>query len=63
MVKNYQKPNVFKLSKPIYLRDRSFCLIYISSVCGNPCGFDELCFYKIENNTWIKWVAVNSNQY
>jgi len=63
MVKNYQRPNVFKFSKPIYLRNKSLCLIYFSSVCGNPCGFDELCFYKIENSTWTKWVVVNSKQY
>lgn len=63
LVKNYQRPNVFKFSRPVYLRNRSFCLIYFSSICGNPCGFDELCFYKIENNTWTKWVVVNSNEY
>ena len=63
LVKNYQKPTVFKLSKPVYLRDRSYSLIFLSFICGNPCGFDELCFYKIENNTWTKWIVVNFNEY
>ena len=63
LVKNYQRPNIFKFSKPIYLRNRSVCLIYFASICGNPCGFDELCFYKIANNTWTKWIVVKSNVY
>lgn len=63
MVKNYQKPAVFKFAKPVYLRNRTLCLIYSSFICGNPCGFDELSFYKIENNTWTKWVVVSHNEY
>ena len=63
LVKTYQRPNVFKFSRPVYLRNRTLCLLFFSSVCGNPCGFDELCFYKIDNNIWTKWVVVNSNQY
>ncbi len=61
LVKNYQRPNIFKFSKPIYLRNRSICLIYFASICGNPCGFEELCFYKIANNTWTKWIVINSS--
>lgn len=63
MVKNYQKPTVFKFTNPIYLRNRTYCLLYYSLVCGFPCGFDELSFYKIENNTWTKWIVVSQNEY
>lgn len=63
LVKNYQRPNIYKFSKPIYLRNRSICLIYFSSICGNPCGFEELCFYKIINNAWTKWIVLKSNVY
>ena len=63
LIKNYQRPTIFKFSKPIYLRNRSICLIYFTSICGNPCGFEELCFYKIANNTWSKWIVVSSRQF
>ena len=63
LIKNYQRPTIFKFSKPIYLRNRSICLVYFASICGNPCGFEELCFYKIANNTWSKWIVVSSRQF
>jgi hypothetical protein len=61
LIKNYSAPNVFEFSMPVYLRDNTVCFVFMSYLCGNPCGFDELCFYKKENNVWKKWVVVNSD--
>jgi hypothetical protein len=63
MVKNYQRPTVFKFSKPVYFRENTLFLIYISSICGNPCGFEEICIYKKENTSWKKWILVERNEY
>ena len=63
MIKNYQKPNVFEFSCPVYIRNNSYCFIYFSSICGNPCGFDELSIYKKENDKWIKWIVVSAREY
>ena len=63
IMKNYPRPNLFEFSRPIYLRNNSICLVLISYRCGNPCGFDELCFYKKVNDVWTKFVVVYSVDY
>jgi hypothetical protein len=63
MMKNYQRPNVFQFSKPVYLRNNSICLIFLSYSCGDPCGRDELCFYKKEKDNWTKWIVVSSKEF
>jgi hypothetical protein len=63
LVKNYQRPSVFQFSPPIYLKDKTICLIYVRSLCGNPCGVGELAFYKKENGQWNKWVVVSVDNY
>jgi hypothetical protein len=63
MVKNYQRPNVFTFSKPVYLRDETLFFFYFSSTCGDPCGFEEFSFYKKENNEWKKWIVVERKDF
>jgi len=63
MVKNYQRPTIFKFSKPVYLRDNTMFFFYFSSTCGDPCGFEEISFYKKENNQWVKWIVVERKDY
>lgn len=61
LIKNYHIPNVFEFTMPIFIRDDSYCLVFMLSRCGSPCGFDELSFYKRVNNTWSKFIVVNSD--
>jgi hypothetical protein len=63
MVKNYQRPTVFKFIKPIYFRENTLFFFYFSCICGNPCGFEEICIYKKENNNWKKWVLVDRKEF
>ena len=63
MVKNYQRTIVYKFSPPVYLRDKTIFLLYFSSTCGRPCGFEELAFYRYENYQWKKWIVVNHSEY
>jgi hypothetical protein len=58
IIKNYSRPSVFEFSLPVYIRENSICVVFLSYYCGDPCGFDELCFYKKENNTWKKYIVV-----
>jgi len=51
-----QRPWVSFFSKPIYIRDRTVCLIETANLCGNSCGDYETRFYKRENGQWRKWV-------
>jgi hypothetical protein len=63
LLKNYQQPGVFEFSAPIFLRNNSLCLIYLRSLCGNPCGYGELSIYRLENGNWNKWIVVSADNY
>lgn len=51
---------IWEITKPIYLRDNSYCLLFTLYYCGSLCGRDELCFYKNINGNWRKWIVVTS---
>lgn len=51
----YKYPYVFSFKKPIFLKDKTICLISFTALCGNDCGRAEISFYKIQNNEWKKW--------
>ena len=54
----------FFFSKPIYIRNNSVLLAYFSWLVGNRWGGrSELCFYRKENNNWVKWIMVTSRDY
>ncbi len=63
MVKSYQRPNIFKFSKPVYLRENTLFFFYFSSTCGDPCGFEEIAFYRKENNNWVRWILVERKDF
>jgi hypothetical protein len=63
MVKNYQRPTVFKFTKPIYFRENTLFFFYFSTICGTPCGFEEIYIYKKENTAWKKWILVDRKDY
>ncbi|MBL0049285.1 MAG: hypothetical protein IPP32_14460 [Bacteroidetes bacterium] len=56
-------PFVFTFLRPIYLRDKSICLITFIALCGNSCGRSEMSFYKREKNDWKKWIVVSNGQF
>jgi hypothetical protein len=59
----YEYPFVFTFAKPIYIRDKTFCLIAFSAMCGGNCGQTETSIYKKENNSWTKWIIVSAGDF
>lgn len=60
---NYHYSYVFSFSKPIYIRDKTVCLISFVAMCGVNCGREETSFYRKENNEWKKWIVVSAGDY
>lgn len=56
----YERPYIFAFAKPIYIRDKTVCLIAFGAMCGGECGETETSFYKKENNKWTKWIIVSA---
>jgi hypothetical protein len=48
------KQNLFVISHPIFLRNKTYCVIYDETICGNICGQGALILYAKENGKWIK---------
>ncbi len=54
----------FFFSKPIYIRNNSILLSCFTWLVGNSWGGrSELCFYRKENNNWVKWITVMRRDY
>jgi len=54
----------FFFSKPIYIRNNTIVLSCFTWLVGNSwAGTSELCFYKKENNHWVKWITVTRGDY
>ncbi|MFD2873827.1 hypothetical protein ACFS5N_15180 [Mucilaginibacter ximonensis] len=51
---------LYTFSKPILLRNGTFCLFYYGYSCGGLCGYGEFALYKNENGKWVRWVAISS---
>lgn len=58
-----KKPWVYGFSKPIYLRDDTICLLYHLAFGDYDSGYDEVSFYKKENNLWTKWIVITQGDY
>jgi len=59
----YDLPYVFTFLKPIYIRDKTICLIAFSAICGGECGLAETSLYKKEKNGWSKWMILSAIDY
>ncbi len=46
--------NLFVISHPIFLRNKTYCVIYDETICGNICGQGALILFAKENGKWIK---------
>ncbi len=54
----YGDRRLFSLTKPIFLRDNSFCIFYEESDCGILCGEGSLIIYKKENEKWNPYMTL-----
>ena len=63
IMKMYKRPIVFAFTMPVYIRNKSICVSYISYRCGNSCGYDELSFYKKTNDEWTKYIVAYSRNF
>lgn len=59
----YIRAWAFTISKPIYFRDNSFCLINAIALCGDTCGRSEIAVYKKEESGWIRWLVIEAGDY
>lgn len=46
---------IFELSKPIFIRNKSICFVYIYYRCGHICAKLWITALKKEGNTWKRW--------
>lgn len=58
LLKETPQPFVFEFTPPLYLRNKTVCLLFMKTVCGVNCSSSELTFFKKENDKWVKWVSV-----
>lgn len=58
-----EKTWLYEMSKPIFFRENSFCLFYYAAFCDISAGYDETCFYKKENDRWIKWIVISMGDF
>ena len=59
----YKEPWVYGFSKPLYFRYNTFCLLYIVALSSGTSGYDEIAFYKKENENWSKWIVVAHGEF
>jgi hypothetical protein len=52
---------VYSIDKPIYIRNKTICLITVTAICGQNCGRTLSIFYKKENETWKGWIIVRTD--
>ncbi len=55
---NYQRPSLYHIVPPIFLRKGTVCLFYYDYFCGGLCGQGILAVYKKENNSWKYWYEI-----
>lgn len=58
-----EKPRVYGFSKPLYLREETICLLYFVAFGDYSSGYDEIGFYKKENDLWTKWIVISQGDY
>lgn len=49
---------LYRFSKPIFIRAHSLCIFYSSYECGSLCGEGKLMILKKESNTWIPFMDI-----
>jgi hypothetical protein len=54
---------VFVFTKPIYIRNKTICLVSYAAMCGGDCGINGVTIYKKENNRWAEWIEVESGAF
>lgn len=54
----YGDRRLFTLSKPVFLRNNSICILYKASDCGMLCGGGTLVIYKKENDKWKNYMVL-----
>jgi hypothetical protein len=54
LLKETPEPFVFEFTPPLYLRDKSLCIVYMKTLCGVSCGGEELTVFKKQNEKWEK---------
>ena len=45
---------LYTISKPIFLKNNTYCLFYHGYTCGILCGSGKISLYKLELNKWIE---------
>ncbi len=59
LLKESPEPYVFEFTPPLYLKDKTVCMIFIKTLCGSNCGGSEMRFYKKVSNNWEQLAVVS----
>ncbi len=54
---------VYIFTHPIFIRDRTICLVRMTALCGKECGKTRISFYKKMEKEWIEWIILESGEY
>ncbi|GGE71325.1 hypothetical protein EV200_1166 [Pedobacter psychrotolerans] len=61
--KNLGQNKIVTFSKPIFIREKTYCLFYNGYSCGSRCGQGRFILYKRMHKKWVpyiilyKWIA------
>lgn len=60
----YQHSNrIMLFSKPVYIRNNEYAIIYFLHMCCIDGGNDSIWIYKIVDGNWQKWVPISQSSF
>jgi hypothetical protein len=62
-VKSKKALYYFSFTKPIFIRNKTICLLAIAAICGGECGITNFSFYRKVNGKWGKWIRISGGEF
>lgn len=56
--KTKQLSYLYAFTQPVYIRDKSICLVFTVAVAGRNSGISDLSFYKKTETGWKSWIGI-----
>ncbi len=62
LLKNTPQPYVFEFTPPLFMRNNTYCFVYMKTECGSGCSTSEISFFKKDNEKWECFIVVSLEQ-
>lgn len=56
--KTKQRSYLYAFTQPVYIRDKSICLVFTVALAGRNSGISDLSFYKKTETGWKRWIGI-----